>query len=217
MTSLRGRISREGRTYIGLVVVALVMEEGRPMVEQLLIATGVVGALVTLAAGAFVTLALRRRCRSARERLRAIRIPTLERRGSLRPAGSAVVATIGSPSWWVVQHRRHRMWRAVSSAEHAVGVARRSDVPVGDLPMLSSQLRAAARGVDSVLRASARVGSLSHEDRADCDRIEAAAASIHDSALSSLRSVARSETGPLVSAVQVEVAALAAGVRAAHH
>jgi hypothetical protein len=185
------------------------------MVEDVLIATGVVGALVTLAAGALGTLAVRRRYRSARERLRAIRVPTTGRRESSPQAGSVVVATIGSPGWWAVQHRRHRMWRAVSSAEHAVGVARRSDVPVGELPMLSSQLRAAARGVDSVLRASARLGSLSHEDRADCDRIEAAAAAIHETALSSLRSVARSETGPLVSAVQVEVAAVAAGVRAA--
>lgn len=186
------------------------------MVEQVLIAAGLVAALVTLAAGVVVTVAVRRSCRSARERLRAIQVP-IGRRGSSGPAGSVAAATIGSPGWWVVQHRRHRMWRAVSSAEHAVAVARRSEVPVGDLPVLSGQLRAAARGVDSVLRASARLGSLSQQDREDCDRIEAAAASIHETALSSLRSVARSETGPLMSAVQVEVAALAAGVRAALH
>lgn len=189
------------------------------MVEQVLITTGVVGALVVLAAGVVVAVAVRRRVRrgyrSAHERLRAIRVSTMGRRGSLRQPGSVALATIGSPGWWAVQNRRHRMWRAVSSAEHAVGVARRSDVAVGDLPVLASQLRAAARGVDSVLRASARLGSLCEEDRNDCNRVEAAAASIHEAALSSLRSASHSDTGPVVSAVQIEVAALAAGVRAA--
>lgn len=184
------------------------------MVEQVLIATVVVGALVTLAVGTVLAVAVRRGYRAAREQLRAARVPTLGRRGSLRQPGSVALATIGSPGWWVVQNRRHRMWRAVSSAEHAVGVARRSDVAVGDLPVLASQLRAAARGVDSVLRASARLGSLREEDRDDCNRIEAAATSIHQAALSSLRSASHSDTGPVVSAVQIEVAALAAGVRA---
>lgn len=191
------------------------------MVEQVLIASGVVGALVVLAAGAVMAVAVRRRVRrgyrSVHERLRAVRISTMGRRGSLRQPSSVALATIGSASWWAVQNRRHRMWRAVSSAEHAVRVARRSDVAVGDLPVLASQLSAAARGVDSVLRAGARLGSLSEEDRANCDQIEAAAASIHKAALNSLRSASHSDTEPVVSAVQIEVAALAAGVRAALH
>ncbi len=109
------------------------------------------------------------------------------------------------------------MWRAVTSAEHSLGLARRSEVAVGDLPALTAQLRQAADGVDAVLRASARSGSIREEDRADCDRITAAAADIHAATLDSLRSAAHSDTDPVVSAVHIEVAALAAGIRAAHH
>jgi hypothetical protein len=54
------------------------------------------------------------------------------------------------------------------------------------------------------------------EDRTECDRIEAAAANIHSAALSSLRSASRDETDPVVSAVQIELAALAAGVKSAY-
>jgi hypothetical protein len=188
------------------------------VVEQLLIATAVVGALFTLATGAVVAVVVRRRVRrgyrAVRAQLRAVQVPALGRRGPVRRPGSAALATIRSPGWWLVQNRRHRMWRAVSSAEHAVAVARRSDVAVGDLPVLVSRLRAAARGVDSVLRASAGLGSLSAQDREDCTRIVAAATSIHEAALSSLRSASHTDAGPVVSAVQIEVAALAAGVRA---
>jgi hypothetical protein len=188
------------------------------VVEQVLVATGVLGALVALTSGAvlvFAVRAVRRRYRVARERLRAFRRPPAPDSVAPPRPGSVALATLGSPGWWAVQHRRHRMWRAVSAAEHAVEVARRSGAPVGDLPVLSRQLGSAARGVDSVLRASARLGALREDDRTDSRRIEAAAASIHDAALSSLRSVSRRETEPVVSAVQVEVAALAAGVRAA--
>lgn len=188
------------------------------MVEQVLIATGVLGALAVLTSGVVLVLAVRgvrRRYRSARERLRALRLPVAGDVGAPPQPGPVALATLGSPGWWAVQHRRHRMWRAVSAAQHAVGVARRADAPVGDLPVLTSRLGAAARGVDSVLRASARLGPLREDDRADCLRIEAAAASIHDAALSSLRSVSHQDAEPVVTAVQIEVAALAAGVRAA--
>ncbi|WP_231388870.1 hypothetical protein, partial [Marmoricola sp. URHB0036] len=130
--------------------------------------------------------------------------------------GSVALSTVGAPGWWAVQNRRHRMWRAVCSAEHSVAVARRSDVAVGDLPALATQLRTAASRADAVLCVSARSGSLREEDRADCERIEAAAAGIHSAALSSLRSVSREEADPVVSAVQIEVAALAAGVKSAY-
>ena len=123
---------------------------------------------------------------------------------------------LARPGWWAVQNRRHRMWRAVCSAEHSVAVARRCDVAVGDLPALATQVRAAAGRADAVLCVSARAGSLREEDRANCERIEAAAADIHSVALSSLRSVSREEADPVVSAVQIEVAALAAGVKSAY-
>jgi hypothetical protein len=103
----------------------------------------------------------------------------------------------------------------VESADNAVRVADRSDVAVGELPVLASQLRSAAEGVDAVLSAGILSGPLRQEDRADCERIEAAAADIRDAALSLLRAAARADADPLVSAVRIEVAALEAGVRAA--
>jgi hypothetical protein len=188
------------------------------MVEQALVAAGVVGVLAVLTTGllaAVVVRGVRRRYRAARARLRSLTVPQPGFGGTSRAPSAVAAATIGSPGWWAAQNRRHRMWKAVSSAEHAVAVARRADVAVGDLPALTAQLSTAARGVDSVLRAGGRLGSLSHEDRASCDRIEAAASDIRAAALSSLRSAAHADTDPVLSAVQIEVAALAAGVRAA--
>jgi hypothetical protein len=189
------------------------------VVEQVLIAIGVAGILVVITMGFVVVVVIRgvrRRYRSARERFAGLRESQRNRPGSMPAPNWVAISTVGSPGWWAVQTRRHRMWRAVSSAEYSVGVARRSDVAVGDLPVLATQLRAAAVGVDAVLRASARLGSHREEDRANCDRIEAAAADIHAAALSSLRSASRADIDPVVSAVHIEVAALAAGVRAAH-
>jgi hypothetical protein len=182
-------------------------QKGSWPVQDLLIAVTVVCALVLVTTGAVAYVAVRsvrRRYRAARERVRSVRVPT----------APVAVATVSSPTWWTVQHRRHRMWRAVSSAEHAVAVARRSDVPVGDLPALTAQLSSAARGVDAVLRAGAHGTALRPEDRAACDRVVEAAGDIHRAALSSLR-FAQADTDPLLTAVQIEVAALAAGVRAA--
>lgn len=173
--------------------------------QDLLIAITVVGALTLATTGTLTYLAVRavrRRYRAARERVRRL------------PSASVAAATVSSPAWWTAQHRRHRMWRAVSAAEQAVALARRSDAPVGDLPALTTQLTSAARGVDVVLRASGQGGSLGPEDRAACDQVLEAATDIHRAALDSLRLV-RADTEPLLSAVQIEVAALAAGVRAA--
>ena len=207
-------------TYSGDNSLRLVgTEAGMTVVEQVLIAASVVGMLAVITTGVLAVLVVRgvrRRYRSARVRLRDFRASSLSP-GSTRVPGSAALSAVGSPGWWTAQNRRHRMWRAVSSAEHSVGLARRSEVPVGDLPALTAQLTAAAGGVDAVLRASARSGSLRKEDRAACDRITAAATDIHAAALSSLRSASHADTDPVLSAVQIEVAALAAGVRAAHH
>ena len=176
--------------------------------HDLLITIAVMGALAVATTGALAFVAVRsvrRRYRAARARVRSLRLP---------PA-PVTVATMTSPGWWTAQNRRHRLWRAVSSAEHAVTLARRSDAPVGDLPSLTTQLRSAAVGVDAVLRATAVGGSLRPDDRAAYDQVVAAASDIHQAALSSLRTTSRADTEPLLSAVQIEVAALAAGVRAA--
>jgi hypothetical protein len=186
------------------------------VVEQALVAAGVMSVLLAITIGVVAAVAVRgvrRRFRTARERIRSITVTGPRLRSTLRAPTSF---TVGSPGWWATQNRRHRMRKAVASAEHAVAVARRADVAVGDLPALTAQLSAAARGVDSVLRAGSRSGSLSDEDRADCDRIKAAAFDIHAAAMSSLRAASHAETDPVVSAVQIEVSALAAGVRAAH-
>jgi hypothetical protein len=188
------------------------------VVENVLIAAGVLSLLLmlaTAAAAVFVVRRVRRRFRAARARLLASRASQRDLHGLLRGSTSAAVASMGSPGWWVIQNRRHRMWRAVSSAEHAVGVARRADVAVGELPGLARRLSNAAAGVDAVLRASDRGGSLGEQDRMDCDRIVAAASDVRAAALSSLRSTSHADTDTITSAVQIEVAALAAGVRAA--
>ena len=195
------------------------MLNGVAVVEQVLITVGVVGLLFIVAPGVaavVVVRGVRRRYRSARARLLAVRGWQHDLEGLLRVSGSVASASIGSPGWWVGQNRRHRMWRAVTSAEHAVSVARRADVTVGDLPWLAGQLHAAASRVDAVLRAGGRQGSVRDQDRLDCDRIMAAASDLRSAALYSLRSGSHADTETVVSAVQLEVAALAAGIHAAH-
>jgi hypothetical protein len=187
-------------------------------VEQFLIATGVVALIfvVTCVVATFaVVRGVRRRYRRARARLHDIRSAPVS---VLRVSGSAAASSFGSPGWWMVQNRRHRMWKAVTSAEHAVDVARKAEVAVGDLPSLAHRLRTAATGVDAVLRAGARHGggTLGVHDREECDRVVAAAVDLRAAALSSLRSSARADTDGVLTAVQVEIAALAAGLRAAH-
>lgn len=159
--------------------------------------------------------------RRARRHVRAIRA---RRHQGVDPAGArgldigavaAVAAsTLGSPGWWLVQRDRHRMWRAVSSAEHAIGVARKAGAPVGDLPTLARQLATAARAVDAVVGASARRPSSRSEARAEMARIEVAAADLHLAALESLTLVSRAETDDVVSSTRIELDALAAGLAA---
>ena len=194
------------------------VENGVAVVEDLLIAIGVLGLLFIVASGVAVVVVVRgvrRRYRSARARLLAAQWWQHDD-GRLRMAGSVASASIGSPGWWSAQNRRHRMWRAVTSAEHAVTVARQADAAVGDLPSLAGRLHTAARGVDAVLRASGRQGSIREQDRVDYDRIMAAASDLRAAALSSLRLGSHADTETVASAVHLEVAALAAGVRAAH-
>jgi len=189
------------------------------MVEDVLIASGVMVLLfliTTCVAAVLVVRRVRRGYRTVRARLLAAGARHPELGSVVRTSGSAAMASIGSPGWWAVQNRRHRMWKSVTSAEHAVSVARRADVPVGDLPVLARRLRAAATGVDAVLRASSLQGSLRNQDRVECDQVVAAASDLRAAALSSLRSDAHTEIESLVSAVRIEVAAVAAGVRAAH-
>jgi hypothetical protein len=189
------------------------------VVEQVLIATGILGLAAVVGAGLAVTMVVRgvrRRYRAARARLLGPSALQLDVRRLLARSGTVAVTSLGSPGWWGAQERRHRMWKAVSSAEHTVEVARSAGVAVGDLPGLARRLHAAAAGVDAVLRAGGRQGRLREEDRADCDRIVVAADELRAAALASLRTGSHADTDTLVSAVRIEVAALASGLRAAH-
>ena len=187
--------------------------------EHVLVMTCVVGLVFLVATGtavAVVVRRIRRRYRSARARLQSVWGPRPDARSVLQVSGSAALATVGSPAWWGVQRRRHELWRSVTSAEQAVRVATQAGVTVGDLPALATRLRAAAGGVDALLRAGGGRGELRDEDRRDCDQIVAAAHDLRSAALSSLRSDSQADARTVAEAVHIEVAALAAGIRAAH-
>jgi hypothetical protein len=203
------------------------------MLEQVFVVMAVAGValvLTTVAVMAVITVRrVRRASRAARETWRRLgstvasgrRLDPLRatRRGvspmSVNGFAAATRATVGSPGWWIVQRDRRHLWRTVSAAGHAVKVAQSSNVAVGDLPLRAAQLNSAAQGVDSVLRASSHVGSLRPQARTEAHKIEVAAGEIHRAALDSLRAHANAHTEPVLSAIQVEVVALAAGARAA--
>jgi hypothetical protein len=186
-------------------------------VGHAVVIVGVVSALLLLSMVAvtatFVVRVVRRRYRAVRSWLQPPGFRPMSR-SDLPAARAAAATTLGSPAWWAVQRDRHRMWRAVSSAEHAVAVARGAGAPVGDLPILSRQLTSAAAGVDALLRASSRTRSLRREAVAERRQVESAAADLYRAALDSLRVAAAAGTEPVLSAVRLEVEALAAGVRA---
>lgn len=179
----------------------------------LLIGVVTLALMVTVVATtALAVRAVRRRYRRLRSRLSTRGVGTSSRPDL--PAVRAVAATtVGSAAWWASQRDRHRMWRAVSAAQHAVGVAQQSGAPVGDLPALCRQLSTAAAGVDAVLRASA--GERAWRRDPDAEQVERAALDVQRAALDSLAMVAAADTAPVLSAVRLEVAALSAGVRAA--
>lgn len=127
----------------------------------------------------------------------------------------ASAANVARPQWWAVQQSRRGMWRAVAAARHSVGVAGRSGAPVGDLPTLVAQLDLAARRADALARAYAGRADGSRSHHREVRRIEEAALQVHEAAVASLRSLAVAESEALLPAVRLEVAALAAGVRAA--
>jgi hypothetical protein len=135
-------------------------------------------------------------------------------RSGLREVGTVASATLCTPGWWISQHDRRRMWRAVRGAEQAVKAAQKTGAPVGDLPTVMRQLVTAARGVDAVLRASALDASTRHETRAELARIESASSDVRRAALDSLRLVTNGQTDEVVAAARIERTALAAGVRA---
>lgn len=181
---------------------------------QAVVVVGAVCVLVVVSVTALMVTMTVRGVRRVRRSLRAgFALPPLAARAMGAPRAGTV--PVASPAWWGLARRRHAMWRAVSSAEQAVETARREGAPVGDLPGLAGRLRAAAVGVDAVLRASAGARSLTRDADVERARIEAAAHEVHQAAVDSLRLVAPVDAEPVLSAVRLEVTALAAGVRAA--
>src|SRR3954454_16975074 len=124
------------------------------MVEQVFVVMAVavlVLVLTTVAVMAVSTVRrVRRVSRAARETWRSVgatiasgrRLEPLrasrQRQGAspmgVSASAAATRATVGSPGWWIVQRDRRHLWRTVTAAGHAVKVAKRSNVTVGDLP-----------------------------------------------------------------------------------
>src|SRR3954453_10545255 len=103
-------------------------------------------------------------------------------------------APVADRHWWLSQHERHRMWRAVSGAERAVRAARSAGAPTGDLRSLVAQLRTAARSVDAALRAGAPGGRTAAAARSEAAVVVPSAAEIQQTATDALMTVARPET-----------------------
>jgi hypothetical protein len=189
------------------------------VVEQVLVVLGVLGLMFVAATGAVafvVVRGVRRRYRRIRARIVGARAGGSSVLDVVHRSGSAAAGTLGSAGWWAMEHRRHRMWRAVTSAEQAVSLARRAGAPVGDLPALAQRLHAAARGVDAVLRADGGTGALQPEHRADSDRIIAAATDLRRTALAAVGADMHADATSVASAIRLETAAVTAGIRAAH-
>lgn len=181
------------------------------------------GVIVLVAAATMVVRRSRRRWRTLRRRLLLRHparpgVPTLlagvDGRALAASGVRAAATTVGSPRWWATQQARRCMWRDVTAARHAVSVARRAGAPVGDLPALARQLETAARSADALARAGARSPRSAAPATAEVRRIDEAAQQIRRAAVDSLQTVATAETDLLLPSVRLEVAALAAGMRA---
>ena len=164
------------------------------------------GAVAAATAAWLAVRAARRRLRRWRHVRAAVPWATRSASGLVAAVASAAVT---EPRWWATQHRRHQMWRAVSSAERAVRAARSAGAPTGDLRVLVHQLRRAARSVDAALRAGAGSSSQVTE-------VVATAREIQQVATDALMSVAGPESAGIAAAVEIEVAALRHGLAAAH-
>lgn len=174
-------------------------------------AVAVVILAVVGAVSAWMTVRnVRRRMRRWRAVLSWRRLPALPRQAA--PALAARVAAVPAtdPRWWLRQHQRQRMWRAVASTERAVRAARAADAPLGDLAFLTRQLHRTARSVDAMLRAGA-----DNEARVHLAEVLDAAYDIRAAAVEAMLTVAQPQATGLADAVRTEVAAVRYGLTAA--
>jgi hypothetical protein len=138
-------------------------------------------------------------------------------RQGLSHTGSKVVVGMAALSvtdraWWVVQRDRHRMWRAVTSAERAVATAVAENAPIGDLAALTRHLLSTAGSVDAALRACEHSSVGLRPLREQVSAVVGAANQIHAAALEALTAIAVPVTSRLTDAVRVEVAAVRHGI-----
>ena len=186
-----------------------------------LLAAGLLAGVVFVALVAAGGLWLRRR---ARRRLQALG-PVL----AGRARGAAAVAG-GAGSRWLwslpVPDRRWReggrarreLWRAVSTAEHAVAAARRGGAPTGDLDGMCRRLREAAGSADRRLAIGQRAavaGAALDPAVSEVSGLLSAAGQIQAAASAALASVSRPAARQLADDVRIEVTALAAGLASA--
>jgi hypothetical protein len=176
--------------------------------------------LLLVLAGAAVSVAVvvhvaRRRYRKARARVITAFLPGSGRSGALATTVRALPAM--QVGWWSVQRDRRQLWHSVDAAEHAVATATQANAPIGELPRLVRQLRLAAESVDSALQAGSRAHTKIPESvEIQRAHVRSSADEICRSALDSLAITAHAPTHDLARSVQVEVHALASGLRSAY-
>lgn len=168
-------------------------------------------AVLVLAGGAGLALLFGRTRRKWRM-WRAVPARTRRRQVLERGVAAVAAAPVSHPGWWLVQRDRHRLWRAVTAAERAVGTAAASGVPVGDLPALTRRLRRRAESADDVLRASG--GTPPSNARAAVTELVQLADQVRAAATDALLTVSQDRGSGLAEAIAVEVTALRHGLAA---
>lgn len=116
--------------------------------------------------------------------------------------------SVGSAQWWAIQPVRRQMWRSVTGAETAVGVARDRGMPIGDLASVARRLRGTAVDVDAALRAAAAAGRVPADLRRQADQITRAAAEVTDTVTGAMTADCAPQVASLLDAIRVEVRAL---------
>lgn len=120
--------------------------------------------------------------------------------------------------WVAATLARRRLWRAVAAAEHAVGQARKTGAPTGDLNSLCHRLRRVASDTDRSLAIASRTmppGAPPAHVSSQAADLVATAGQIQDAAAHSAASVSQPKVVSLADDVRQEVVALSAGLASA--
>jgi hypothetical protein len=178
------------------------------------------GGVVVLAVAAGAVWWVKRRVRRRLERIgRAV---------AGRAAGISAGAVAAGWQWlwsrplpdrrWIAASRaRRRLWRAVSSAGHAVAVAREAGAPTGDLEALCRRLRQAAADTDRslVMAGRATAATRTEPGSAEVGDLVRAAGLIQEAAASAVASLSLPAATSLADDARREAEALSAGIASA--